>query len=874
MNYSKNERVKESKERSSNKKRVKKKTNILAFRIILISIILGVFAVMGGALGIFMGIINTAPDISKLSLKPTTNYTSFIYDVNGVEMDRLSGGENRIYATIDQIPVHLQKAFIAIEDERFEDHNGIDIRGIFRAIVKNLQTGKLSEGASTITQQLIKNKLLEQGLTEKGKHFDRKIQEQFLALQFEKIYQKDQILEYYLNTAGLGHGEYGVQAAANRYFNKDVSDLTLSESVVIACITQRPNFYSPILNPDNNREKSEVILRKMFEQGYITEAEKQAALDDNPYARIAKINQQFVDQSSHSYFVDQVVEDLVKDLQIEQGISVTEANNLIYRGGLQIYTTLNPEIQAIVDEHISNPDMYPPNSFELEISYSASVKKADGTNQNYGGKGIVKNEDGIPTFIKAKLNDWGITDADTIERETIFKIPQPQAAITIMDFHNGHVAALSGGRGDKVGDRLFNRATQAKRQPGSAFKVLASYAPGIDTGVLSPGSIIVDEPLSIDIPGQKTYTPQNWYSGYRGPSTVRQGIIDSMNIVAVKALQTVGIETAYDYLMRFGFTTLTPQDKVYSLSLGGITDGVTPLELTAAYGAIANNGVYVEPILYTKVLDKDGNLLLDNEPESHTVIKESTAYMLTNMMEDAVNKGTGARIRNTFKGMPVSGKTGTTSDDKDLIFAGYTPYYVAGIWMGHDQPKRLKYSHSYHLDLWAAIMRDIHEDLPVKAFPQVPGLTQVSICGVSGKLATELCKHDSDGSTVTSDFYTKDHLPTEYCDVHVEADVCTVSGQIANEFCPPETVTRKIIAKSASEDESEDVCHIHTSETTMEVPEVETPSDDEIIPWPPDTDFPWPEPDEPFEPMEPMIPIEPEKPEVPDSIDDFFIPQT
>lgn len=865
MDYSKNSRVKQSKEINSKKKKVKKKTGILIFRITIISIILGIFAVVGAGLGILLGIMNTAPDISEATLKPTNKYTSFIYDDNGVEIDRLSGGENRIYVTLDQIPKHLQHAFIAIEDERFYEHKGIDIKGIFRAVFVNLKSGELSEGASTITQQLIKQNVLTDEKT-----FKRKIQEQFLALQFEKIYTKDLILEYYLNTAPLGHGENGVQAAANRYFNKDVSELTLSESVVISCITQAPTRFSPILNPENNKEKSERVLTKMVAQGYITEVEKELALQDDPYSRISKVNQQFVEQASHNYFVDQVIEDLVKDLQIKKGISATQANNLIYGEGLQIYTTYNSNMQKIVDEHFEDPNMYPPKSYELKVSYSVSVKKADGSKKNYGGEGIVKNKDGIENFKKTKLEDWGITSADTIEKETVFEIPQPQAAFVIMDYHNGHVKALSGGRGDKLGNRTFNRATQAKRQPGSTFKILAAYAPGIDTGTLSPGTIIDDAPLTIPLSGGNSYTPQNWYRGYRGPSTVRQGIIDSMNIVAVKALQMIGLDTAYDYLLRFGFTTLTEQDKVYSLSLGGVTDGVTPLELTAAYGAIANNGVYTKPILYTKVLDRDGNLLLDNEPESHTVIKESTAYMLTSMMQDSIERGTGARIRNTFRGMPVSGKTGTTSLDKDLLFAGYTPYYVAGIWMGHDQPKTLSYSHSYHLDLWSAIMRDIHKDLPVKEFPVVEGLSKVSICKVSGKLATELCKLDPNGSTVSTDFYAKEHIPKDYCDMHVEADVCTISGKLANEYCPEDSVKRKVIVKtnSADSENANEVCDVHTEHTgTPESPIPEFPTN---------TD-PWDDPTESLDPFNPSVPVPeptPQEPTIPDSIDDFYVPQT
>ena len=910
MNYSKKSRQKQTKEINSSKKKVKKKTNIVAFRVTIIMITLAIFAVIGGGLGVLIAIINTTPDISQVSIKPKTDYTSFIYDENGVEMDRLAGGENRIDASLAQMPDHLQKAFVATEDERFYEHNGIDIRGIFRAIVKNIKDRGLSEGASTITQQLVKINVLE----DSSKKFTRKIQEQYLALQFEKLYKKDLILEYYLNTVPLGHGENGVQAASNRYFNKDVSDLTLSESVVISCITQNPTYFSPISNPENNRKKSETVLRKMHEQGYISEFEKQDALADDPYARIAKANQQFIDKASHNYFVDELVEDLIKDLQISQGISSSQATNLIYGGGLHIYTTYDPSAQAIVDKHMNDPERFPDSS-ELKVSYSVSVTKADGEVKHYGGDGIVKNEEGINNFKYSKLMDWGITDNDKIDRQTIFKTPQPQAAITILDYRNGHIKALSGGRGDKLGDRTFNRATQAKRQPGSVFKVLAAYAPGIDTGAMSPGTIIVDEPFTWDSPGGAPYSPKNWYSGYRGSQTVRVAIRDSMNISAVKALQMIGIETAYDYLERFGFTTLTPEDKVRSLSLGGLNEGVTPLELTAAFGTIANDGVYIKPILYTKILDKEGNLLLENKPETHMVLKESTAYMLTDMMEDVVSSGTGRRIRNTFREMPVAGKTGTTSKNNDLLFAGYTPYYAAALWLGHDQPKPLNFGGSYHLDLWAAIMRDLHENLEVVSFPTPQGLTEATVCSVSGKLATELCRL---AGTATIDFFTQEYLPTEYCDLHVAANICTISGKIANQYCPPQLVKRGARNKNSSgeycdahsentpaynpidpvEEDDEDQTDPNTQEPDddwistpwdsanpepnpeqakpeqpkpeqpkPEQPKPEQPKPEQPKPVKPEPEKPKPEKPKPEEPK-------PEKPEVPDSIDDFFIPQS
>jgi penicillin-binding protein 1A len=816
MNYSKDSRKKKSETPKNTAKKQQKKAKIAFFRILIIAVIIGGFAAFGAGLGWLIGILKSAPDVSQIDLKPKDNYTSFVYDQDGIEMDRISGNEDRIYVTLDNIPKYLQDAIIATEDERFYDHNGIDIRGIMRAAVTNLRSGDLSEGASTLTQQLIKNNILTT-----DKKFTRKIQEQYLALQVENLYDKDLILEYYLNTIPLGHGLNGVQAAANRYFNKDVSDLSLAESVVLAGITQAPTRYSPILNPENNLEKAKGILAKMVDQGSITQSQRETALAEDPYANVQKVHQKFIEESSHSYFVDAVVDSVLADLQSQKGWTSTQANQALYGGGIQIYTTFDPEIQAIVDEAMNDDSLFPSQSYELKINYSVTVKMADGSTRNLGGEGIVKNEDQIEAFKEAKLAEWGITSADKVEKEYVYQIPQPQAAFVISDHTTGHVKALSGGRGDKEGDRTFNRATQAKRQPGSLFKVLAAFAPALDTGALSPGSVIVDEPLDLN-----GYKPNNWYSGYRGPSTVRQGVYDSMNILAVKTVNMIGVNTSYDYLLNFGFTTLSASDKVDSLPLGGLTDGVTPLELNAAFGALANNGTYVKPILYTKVLDRDGNVLLENIPSSHQVVKESVAYMLTNMMEDVITKGTGGRLRSTFKvNMPISGKTGTTNDDRDLLFSGYTPYYTATVWLGHDQPKRLQYSYSNHLDLWGTIMNKVHEGLERKEFVQnTSGYELVTVCGTSGKLATDLCKLDPDSKLVT-DYFLKGSV-TEYCDWHVEVEICTVSGKLAGEFCPIDTIEKRVIVRTPTYDadgnlipyiiDPSDFCDVHTESGFIE----------------------------------------------------------
>lgn len=815
MNYSKDSRKKNNEstnEAKTKTKKAKKKAKVSAIRLLFIIMIISIFAVVGAGLGIFVGIIKSAPDISTLELKPTTDYTSFVYDQNGSEIDRLDGGENRIYVELDKIPTHFQDAVIAIEDERFYQHKGIDIKGIFRAIAVNLKTMSFDQGASTITQQLIKNNILTS-----EKKITRKIQEQYLAIQFEKIYTKELILEYYLNTFHLGHGQNGVQAAANYYFAKDASELTLAESAVLAGITKYPSRYSPVLNPESNWERAQVILNKMEELKMITPEEKAQALTENPYKNIAQIQKDLADSSTHSYFVDAVVEQVISDLQSENNMTKTQANNLVYGGGIQIYTTLDQNMQNIVDTHMENDDLFP-SYVEYVVNYAASIEKPDGTVNHRGGKGVIKTNSAeeIKKFKDAKLEEWGAEKGDKIYGEVVQIVPQTQGAFVIMDHHNGHVKALSGGRGEKYGDRVFNRATQALRQPGSTFKVLAAYAPALDMGILSPGSVIIDEPLTIG-----KYSPKNWYEGYRGPSTVRTGIYDSMNILAVKALEMVGLDTAYDYLLNFGFTSLSESgDKYYPMALGGLAKGVSPLEVTAAYATIANQGTYIEPILYTQVLDMEGNVILDNSaPETRTVIKDSTASMLTDMMEDTLSRGTAGTVNRTFTGMPIAGKTGTTNDNKDFLFSGYTPYYTATVWMGYDDPQYFNIGKPQkHQQLWGTIMKDIHKELPSKPFEKVTtGYTKATICAASGKMPTELCKLDPN-HVFSSDYFNKNQAPTEYCDRHVELKVCTISGKIANEFCPADAVQSQVTVKtpnpSAPDQISpDDLCDVHTAES-------------------------------------------------------------
>lgn len=893
MNYSNDSRNKIEKEHKSKTKQIKKKGKVTAFRIVLMVIIIGLFAVIGAGLGVLIGIIKSAPDARTIDLKPQGNYTSFVYDDAGNEIASFAPTDNREYAPLSQIPLDLQHAVIATEDERFYDHNGIDIKGIFRAIISNLKNGSFSEGASTITQQLVKNNVLTS-----DKKITRKIQEQYLAIQFEKLYDKDTILEYYLNTIALSQGVSGVQSASKRYFGKDVSELSLTECAVIAGITQRPTYYDPILNPENNWDKVQVILQKMEEQGHITAEEHAKALLENPYDNIQEVHDEFKSKSTRSYFVDALFTQLVADLQEQTGCTEADAKKKIYGGGLKIYSTVNTEMQDIADKYIDDDSQYPENLYKVQLDYSVVGKKADGTAFEHHTQTILDSNDEIEPFKAQKREEWGITAEDTYT-ETELKQPQPQAAFVLMDYTTGQIKALSGGRGDKT-NLGFNYVTQAQRQPGSTFKVLAAYAPALDTGLLSPGSVLINESVSYKQADGTIWSPRNWDENYSGSYTVREAIANSMNVLAVKTVDQIGIDTAFQYLQRFGFTTLSNNDRGLALPLGGITNGVTPLELNAAYAAIANDGVYVKPIYYTIVKDKDGNTIIDNTGEnisnnSYSVIKSSTARLLTDMMTEVIDgpsKHTGGTIRNYFTNMPVAGKTGTTSDSKDLLFAGYTPYYCATIWTGYAQPEPISSRNggsSYHLKIWAKIMNEIHETLDYKSFPKVntesTGVSEIKICSLSKKRATALCELDPN-HVVSSEFFTNNNAPTEYCDVHQEVEICTVSNKIANEYCPDDTrkkISRikQVVDGVIQEDE---ICDIHGPDIieVPDLPDITLPDDgesDTILPNPDEPSIsPSPEPlptPEPTPVPEPSLPpvVNPSTPSTEDDEEDFFVPQ-
>ena len=808
MNFGYKKTIEKRKALNSKKKKITTKILVNSFKFLLYVVVLLVVVIGFTGFGMIKGIIDNAPDVDTLSVAPT-GYSSTVYDSDGnTTCTLLKSGSNRQEVTIDQIPECLQYAFIDIEDERFSEHNGIDVKGIIRAGFIALTTGRFTEGASTITQQLLKNNVFEDGGNENslGALFKRKFQEQYLAIQLEKTSTKSYILQSYLNTINLGSNCLGVQAAAKRYFNKDVSMLTISESAVISSITQNPSGYNPVSYPEENAKRRSKVLKNMLKNKHITQEEYDIAIADDVYSRIQTTNLETSTSSPYSYFVDALVEEVMNDLQEQKGYTRTQAYNMLYSGGLSIYTTQDSTIQAICDDEINNPDNYPMVT-KYSINWAWSVKKTDGTIQNYsdndldyfnrvtldnpGFKMIFSSTEEADEYIAAFKAEF-LKEGETAVAERLEYTLQPQTSFSVVDQKTGYIKALVGGRGDKTASLTLNRATDTKRQPGSCFKILSTYAPAIDTAGYTLASVIDDSPFS-DINGRPV---SNWWGdSYRGLSSLRLGIQDSMNVVTSKLITEITPQLGFDYLEEFGFTTLISNkvlddgsvvsDIGQALALGGITYGVTNLELCAAYAAIANGGVYTEPVMYTKVLDHYGKVILEKTPSTHTVLKESTAWLLTNAMEDVVKKGTGTPCQ--VAGMSVAGKTGTTTKDNDLLFAGYTPYLTATIWSGYDENAKIS-NGSYHEKIWSRIVTRIDEAKGYTediGFPAPDSIISAQVCSKSGKLAVDgVCTNDQQGNMIVTEYFAKGTVPTEQCDVHQKYTLCSASGLIATDKCP------------------------------------------------------------------------------------------
>ena len=849
---------KSSKSPGSRKKKYINKFIFQAVKTFFLALL--VVTVLGGAMavGMIKGIIDNAPDVDVDSIVPL-GYATTIYNASGQVTDTLvMAGSNREEVTYDELPKVLIDAFVAIEDSRFWKHNGIDTRAILRAVSGVITGNSSSGGGSTITQQLIKNNVFNGGRERSfGEKVERKFQEMYLAVKLEKQMDKKLILTNYLNTINLGSNSLGVKVAARRYFGKEVSDLTLSEATVIAGITKGPTKYNPITGQEANSERRKIILQYMYEQGYITKEQQEEALADDVYSRIQNINTLAKEKNNHySYFTDALISQVTSAFINELGYTETQAHNLLYSGGLSIYTTQDPSLQQIVDSEVNNPENYPDTKYALE--YRLTVTDSEKNTHNYSEKDINKYHsdvlhdgfNGLYTTedaAKADAESYKATvvkDGDTVVGESVKTVLEPQVSFVLMDQKTGAVKAINGGRGEKTSSLSLNRATNTTRQPGSTFKVISSFAPALDTSGDTLATTYYDAEYTI---GEKTF--QNWYDkqGYMGWSSIRDGIIYSMNIVALKTLmETVTPRVGVQYAKDFGISTLTDQDYNASLALGGLTKGVTNLELTGAFATIANQGVYTKPVFFTKIVDHNGKTLIDNTaPQNHRVIKDSTAFLLTDAMAASTENNrkfasSGININSTstrahLDNMSVAGKSGTTSKNVDVWFVGFTPYYTAGVWAGCDENQTLSDNGgtSFHKDIWRKIMTKVSEGSEDIGFPVPDSVETAVVCRKSGKLPIPgVCDHDPRGDSTYTEYFAKGTVPTEVCDHHTTVTVCSESGLLPTANCPT-TVTKVALIVPSGQSNTDDsqyavptaTCTIHGGPSQIIDPNAPTAND-------------------------------------------------
>lgn len=793
---------------------------IFLLKIALAMFLILCFAGFAVGIGFVRGAIDAAPSLDIIDVQPQ-GYASQIYDADGNLMQTLvMEGSNREEVSFDQLPDDLVNAFIAIEDSRFYEHNGIDLKGILRAAYVGITNGRFSEGASTITQQLIKNNVLQGGYeTNMADKLRRKIQEQFLAVKLEdQLDSKETILEYYLNTINLGGNCLGVQTAANRYFGKNVWELTLSECSVLAATTSNPSRYNPLTHPKENAVRRKIVLEKMYEQNFITYDQKNDALDDDVYSRIQTVNNTTSGSTVFSYFTDAVYNQVCDDLQSKLGYSASQSYKLLYSGGLQIYSTMDPSIQSIVDEEVNNADNYISSTgsrlLEYSLNYALTVCHADGSESTYTENDLIsyfQSEKKQATFANIYASKEDIyrsvrefkasllISGDSVTSETIIPILEPQESVIVMNQSNGQVAAISGGRGEKEGSLTLNRALHCSRQPGSISMILGTFAPAIDSCGATLASTYYDAPYS-----SGNQQVLNWWGNpYLGYNNIRQAITYSMNVISARCLTSlVSDSTAYDYLELFGLGNTDLFETSSSLASTSQSYTVTNEMLTAAFASIANDGIYQKPTYYTKVLDRQGNILLESVPSQTRIIKSSSAALLTNAMEDVISSNSsyyyqyGITPTGTLcqvDSMTLAGKSGTTTSGSDVWFIGYSPYYTCGIWSGYDDSKVLSNGTEYHKTIWQKIMARIHTDLDNKDFVFTDELESAKICSKSGLLAVDgVCNSSSSNASVYTEYFAPGTAPTSYCDRHYALRICTKSGKSATKYCPGDLVVQRV----------------------------------------------------------------------------------
>ncbi|MEG2711426.1 MAG: PBP1A family penicillin-binding protein [Clostridia bacterium] len=679
--------------------------------------------------------------------------------------------ENRVVVKYSDLPKHMVDALVSLEDERFFTHNGIDIKRTGAAVFSYVLNGGNSSVGGGST---ITQQLVKNISGDNEKDWTRKIREWYRAIMLESKLSKEQILETYLNTIYMGDGAYGIEVAAQNYFAKPVKDVNIAEAACLAAIIQTPEGYNPY--------KGEKARGKLLDRQKIalSQMKKLGKIDEEQYNQALAYKLEFKKSSNmqtkvNSYFLDEVIESAAREIQAKQNCSYAMAKKKIYGSGYKIYTTMDPAVQQVID------DVYADKSiFYVSRKYGVMM----------------------------------------------------QSSLVIYDYHTGNVVGMAGGAtGTKTGDFQLNRATQLPRQPGSSIKPLAAYGPAFEKGTLTPSRTIVDEKININ-----GWSPKNWYGYFYGKVTVRKAVEQSMNIPAVKAVQSVGIDYSYKFLKNFGFKSIVPEDKYYpSLALGGLTHGVTTYEMAAAYGAIANGGIYMKPKVFTKIVDRNGKEVLNVNSDCKQVMKEETAYQLTDVLQSVVKNGSGMGAR--LGKMPTCGKTGTTDNDQDRWFCGYTPYYSAACWIGFDDQGRPIDRSSYpNIILWKNVMSRIHKGLPIKEFASPTGLFKTNICKESGMLPTEAC---TAAGSVVSDMFASSTAPTETCTKHRFVEVCSETNKLPSKYC---TSLKKIVV--TDETDIKESCTLHMTPPAPVIPV------------------------DPVEPAKPEKPDKPEKPVKPDEEDE------
>lgn len=717
------------------------------FRLILAVILLTTALAGGLGLGMVMGWIQTADPIREEELEIKTGLTTFIYDIHGNVIASLTGQDNinRIQIGYEQINRYLEHAIVAIEDERFYEHSGFDLIRIGSSVVSLVANrGEIRQGGSTITQQVYKNYSGRFEVT-----FERKIQEIYNAILMEMRFDKKQILTMYVNIVNMGNGNRGFQSASRMYFGKDVQDVNIAEAAFLAGIPNAPSRFNPYTERGlkNTIARQSLVLNKMLELGFISPEEHAEALAYD--ITIVPKDILLKPETYTSYFVDHVIDEVIRRIIEEKGVTEEIATMWLYNNGYHIYTTKDPEIQQKVDAVFTNPEFFP-----------------------------ILNPNG--TVINANAMKFGET---------------PQASIVIIDQRTGAIKAMYGGSGEKIGNRTLNRATQSFRQPGSAFKPIAIYAPALEERLITAASVFDDVPVRLDPKNPEELFPTNYISlSYRGLTSVLNALKSSSNVVAARIfVELLGRDRVVEYLQRVGIDrgNVIYDDTTVSVAMGGLATGVSALEMTAAFATFANKGFYISPHSFLEVRDPRGNLVVTADTSYQIAYSEETAFIMTHIMSQVNQRGRApdwtsgtavGRISIQDGAIPISGKTGTTDAHLDKWFVGFTPYYTATVWYGYDnqiQPISLQRpEYNQALLIWNTVMNLIHENLEPKSFEKpMVGLVERVICVFSGQLATELCKRDPRGDASMLEFFitgTEPHFLDD-CTVHSEIPQCIAS---------------------------------------------------------------------------------------------------